>query len=522
MTNREQKLLPSARQLTSVRRTSNLNSLTGLPERLDFLRQVQQLLTEKKLNGWCVLSIDIEHFKLFNNWYGQVQGDELLHTIGHQLAQLAKENDYIAGYFGGDDFFLCMPDDDKRAQAVYDLIFHCIEDYQQLDSFLPLLGICPVDEHSDDISVLCNNAQIASGAVRGKLNHRICRFSEQIMQQLEKHQRLLSDVRIGIQRGEFTFYLQPKCNSLTGNIVSMEALVRWHHPEMGLVSPSRFIPLLEETGLVTDLDRYIWESVCRTMSGWIRSGKHFVPISVNVSITDMKAMDVPAHFREMVRRYDLKSELIRVEITETAFAENSNLVREAIDRLHQYGFTVLMDDFGSGYSSLNMLKDTNVDVLKLDMKFIEMNVENRQKGIQIVDSVVNMAHKLNMTIIAEGVETKEQVDMLKTMNCIYGQGYYFYRPLPVKDAERLLSIIVPEDYRDIQRFSGVSPIPAAPSQQWNTTPEIERDVIATLDSAYLLLARLNLSTGECQPLKRTPPLPDTQMPFSRFSNDLVR
>ena len=195
MTNREQKLLPSARQLTSVRRTSNLNSLTGLPERLDFLRQVQQLLTEKKLNGWCVLSIDIEHFKLFNNWYGQVQGDELLHTIGHQLAQLAKENDYIAGYFGGDDFFLCMPDDDKRAQAVYDLIFHCIEDYQQLDSFLPLLGICPVDEHSDDISVLCNNAQIASGAVRGKLNHRICRFSEQIMQQLEKHQRLLSEDR---------------------------------------------------------------------------------------------------------------------------------------------------------------------------------------------------------------------------------------------------------------------------------------------------------------------------------------
>lgn len=407
MTNREQKLLPSARQLTSVRRTSNLNSLTGLPERLDFLRQVQQLLTEKKLNGWCVLSIDIEHFKLFNNWYGQVQGDELLHTIGHQLAQLAKENNYIAGYFGGDDFFLCMPDDDKRAQAVYDLIFHCIEDYQQLDGFLPLLGICPVDEHSDDISVLCNNAQIASGAVRGKLNHRICRFSEQIMQQLEKHQRLLSDVRIGIQRGEFTFYLQPKCNSLTGNIVSMEALVRWNHPEMGLVSPSSFIPLLEETGLVTDLDRYIWESVCRTMSGWIRGGKHVVPISVNVSITDMKAMDVPAHFREMVRRYDLKSELIRVEITETAFAENSNLVREAIDRLHQYGFTVLMDDFGSGYSSLNMLKDTNVDVLKLDMKFIEMNAENRQKGIQIVDSVVNMAHKLNMTIIAEGVETKE-------------------------------------------------------------------------------------------------------------------
>ena len=149
MTNREQKLLPSARQLTSVRRTSNLNSLTGLPERLDFLRQVQQLLTEKKLNGWCVLSIDIEHFKLFNNWYGQVQGDELLHTIGHQLAQLAKENDYIAGYFGGDDFFLCMPDDDKRAHPV--VLLHTLVAVRGLPAALPVVGarVLPAGQQQD-------------------------------------------------------------------------------------------------------------------------------------------------------------------------------------------------------------------------------------------------------------------------------------------------------------------------------------------------------------------------------------
>lgn len=526
MPDREEKTFSSVRQHSSARRTSGPNALTGLPERQDFLRLVQQKLREKKLNGWCLLSIDIEHFKLFNNWYGQVQGDELLRTIGQELGQMAQQNGYIAGYFGGDDFFLCLPDDPKLAQAVYDLIYRCIEDYQQLEGFLPLIGICAVEEQSSDVSVLCNNAQIASSAVKGKLNHRICRFSEQIMEQIEKHQRLLSDVRMGIQRGEFTFYLQPKCNSLTGNIVSMEALVRWHHPELGNVPPSEFIPLLEDSGLVTELDRYIWDSVCRTMSGWIRDGKHVVPISVNVSITDVKSLDVPMHFREMIRRYDLKPEMIRVEITETAFATNSSLVREAVDRLHQYGFTVLMDDFGSGYSSLNMLKDTNVDVLKLDMKFIEMNAENRQKGIQIVDSVVNMAHKLNMAIIAEGVENKEQVEMLKRMHCIYVQGYYFYRPMPIADAERLLSIIVPEDYRELRRYTASLQQPMQISQQWNTSPEIERDVVATLDSAYLLLSRLNLSTGECQLLKRTPPLPDApqhaQMHFALFSNELVR
>ena len=525
MSDREQTAQSPVRQHSSVRRTSDLNSLTGLPERQAFLRRVQQSLTEKKLNGWCLLSIDIEHFKLFNNWYGQVQGDELLQTIGHQLGQMAEENGYIAGYFGGDDFFLCLPDDPKLAQSVYDMIYHCIENYQQLEGFLPLIGICAVEESSNDVSVLCNNAQIASSAVKGKLNHRICRFSEQILEQIEKHQRLLSDVRVGIQRGEFTFYLQPKCNSITGNIVSMEALVRWHHPELGNVSPGEFIPLLEESGLVTELDCYIWDSVCRTMSGWIREGKHVVPISVNVSIVDVKSIDVPSYFRDMVRRYGLKPEMIRVEIIETAFATNSSLVREAVDRLHQYGFTVLMDDFGSGYSSLNMLKDTNVDVLKLDMKFIEMNSENRQKGIQIIDSVVNMAHKLNMAIIAEGVENKEQVDMLQRMHCIYVQGYYFYRPMPIADAERLLSIIVPEDYRELRRYTASLKQPVQVSRQWDTSPEIERDVVATLDNAYLLLSRLNLSTGECQLLKRTPPLPEpphAQTHFALFSNELVR
>ena len=447
MTNREQKLLPSARQLTSVRRTSNLNSLTGLPERLDFLRQVQQLLTEKKLNGWCVLSIDIEHFKLFNNWYGQVQGDELLHTIGHQLAQLAKENDYIAGYFGGDDFFLCMPDDDKRAQAVYDLIFHCIEDYQQLDSFLPLLGICPVDEHSDDISVLCNNAQIAASSVVGKIGNRICYFESGMTKKIELKQRILRDARHGLENHEFIFYLQPKCNMATGELVSMEALARWQKSDGTFVSPGEFIPLFESSGFITRFDMYIWKSVCKTLAAWQDKGCKLVPISINVSMIDITNIDVPQYLSMLTEQYHISPEYLPVEITESVFAESNTIVKNTITRFHKKGFYVLMDDFGSGYSSLNVLKDANVDYLKLDMKFMQIDAKNKGKGIQILKSIVDMAYRLGLVIIAEGVETKEQSEILKSMNCNYGQGFYFHRPMSVEAAEELIQTIPIENFR---------------------------------------------------------------------------
>lgn len=502
-----------------------LNELTGLPERQSFLLLIQREKEKDGLGGKCIVSIDIEHFKLFNNWYGQVEGDELLRTIGQKLMALAKEKKYIAGYFGGDDFFLCMPDDEQMIGHVYDLVFHCLVDYQQLEGFLPILGVCAIPEHAEDIGMICNNAQIASSAARGKLDHRICRFSDEIIRRMEHEQRLLSEIRVGIPRGEFTFYLQPKCNSKTANIVSMEALARWNHPERGWVSPGEFIPVLESSGLVTELDRYIWDSVCQMLSRWEQEKRNIVPISVNVSITDIKAMDIPQHFRDLVARYNLRPELLRIEITETAFAENSAQVRDVVERLHQFGFTILMDDFGSGYSSLNMLKDTSVDVLKLDMKLIEMNAANRMKGIQIIDSIVSMAHRLNMGIVAEGVETKEQVDMLKAMNCLYGQGYYFYRPMPVTDAERLLSVSVPEDVAEFGTHFGLERHVTPSRRSWTASPDVEREVFDTLDSTYLLLGRLKLNTSECQILKRTDPLPEppahTQMHFAIFNNELA-
>lgn len=215
-------------------------------------------------------------------------------------------------------------------------------------------------------------------------------FTPAMLSRLKKQRQLLSELEHALKNHEFCFFLQPKCNSMTRAIVGMEALVRWNHPTRGCVPPSEFMPLLESTGLVTQLDQYIWESVCKTLHKWQESGSNLVPVSVNVSVVDIVNLDVPQIFSNLVEKYQLEPKLLLAEITETMLAENASLVENTIQGLHRKGFSVMMDDFGSGYSSLNMLKDTNVDAIKLDMKLIDMNQQNRSKGVQIVESVVDM------------------------------------------------------------------------------------------------------------------------------------
>lgn len=231
---------------------------------------------------------------------------------------------------------------------------------------------------------------------------------------------------------------------------------------------------------------------------------YVVPISINVSVADIETINVPEFLQDLIIKYGLTPEMLLVEITETAFSENNIIVRKTIDQLHQYGFCILMDDFGSGYSSLNMLKDANVDILKLDMKFIEMNPENRQKGIQIINSVVNMAHKLELPIIAEGVETPEQIEMLHSMNCVYAQGYFFFKPMPVADAEDLLSNVPHEHYNHAHKAVSDDTTVTEPKSSVELLHEttVTHSIFKILAENFLLLARLNLSNAEYEILKR--------------------
>ena len=275
-------------------------------------------------------------------------------------------------------------------------------------------------------------------------------YSPSMREKLKQRQQLLIEIERALQNKEFCFYLQPKCNSMTHAIVGMEALVRWNHPTRGIVSPGEFVPLMEETGLITRLDLYLWEEVCQMLQGWKARNENMVPISVNVSISDIAALDVAQVLWELVQKYQLEPKLLLVEITESMLAQNLKMVENTIAALHRKGFAVLMDDFGSGYSSLNMLRNTSVDAIKLDMQFIVRDSES-SKGRQIVESVIEMARRLNLPIIAEGVETQEQVFMLQSMDCLYTQGYYFYKPMAVKQAEELLAQPAMENYWDLRR-----------------------------------------------------------------------
>lgn len=320
----------------------------------------------------------------------------------------------------------------------------------------------------------------------------------------------LDDINQAFDNNEFCFYLQPKCNAETGAIVGAEALVRWNHPEYGLVSPGEFIPLLERESMVTRFDLFIWRSVCEMLSRWDGEGRNLVPVSVNVSMTDIEAIDVARVLGDLLDRFSIDARLLQVEITESAIAHNMDVVEETIRDLHARGIAVLMDDFGSAYSSLNMLKDINVDAIKLDMKFVDLNADNAAKGLKIIESVIDMAYQLRLSIIAEGAQTAEQVSKLRELGCMYIQGYYFYRPLTVGKMEDLL-----EHRSDDQHFWNISKDLMHRDYRMSTngrsmleSSSLSAHIFDILNKGVAELSRLNLITGEYRTIKRDPKLPD--------------
>lgn len=334
----------------------------------------------------------------------------------------------------------------------------------------------------------------------------------------------LDDINQAFDNNEFCFYLQPKCNAETGTIVGAEALVRWNHPEYGLVSPGEFIPLLERESMVTRFDLFIWRSVCEMLSRWDGEGRNLVPVSVNVSMTDIEAIDVARVLGDLLDRFSIDARLLQVEITESAIAHNMDVVEETIRDLHARGIAVLMDDFGSAYSSLNMLKDINVDAIKLDMKFVDLNADNAAKGLKIIESVIDMAYQLRLSIIAEGAQTAEQVSKLRELGCMYIQGYYFYRPLTVGKMEDLL-----EHRPDDQHFWNISKDLMHRDYRMSTngrsmleSSSLSAHIFEILNKGVAELSRLNLITGEYRTIKRDLKLPDVYADdFHDFCHALV-
>ena len=286
---------------------------------------------------------------------------------------------------------------------------------------------------------MCDYAYGALEIAKQRPDKDICWYDESMVREQEAEAKLMPEICSAMDNGEFTFYLQPKCILQTGKIIGSEALVRWISPEKGFISPGQFIPLLEKNGFINKLDVYIWDKVCQTIRRWLDEGRTVLPISINVSRADIYSMDVVRILKDMIEKYNISTENIEIEITESAYVENGSVIKDTEKAFKNAGFKILIDDFGSGYSSLNMLKDISADVLKIDMGFLRAS-ENEAKGLDILESIITLAGKLGMKVITEGVETKKQLYMLVEMGCDMYQGYYFSKPIPVDEFEKKYNI----------------------------------------------------------------------------------
>ncbi len=431
---------------------NNRDPLTGLYWHSSFFREAYLLLEHGGDQPYCLMALDIEHFKLYNEWHGRAAGDEFLVHIASYLKQVEKEQNSVAGYMGGDDFAIVLPNDAALLSDLQDQVTEGAKKYGQNAGFLPAFGFYEIDDPTVPISKMYDRAMIALSEVKGNYAQRCKWYDNRMIGQLEEDHILLSEVQRALDKGEFIYYLQPQCNMETGKIIGFESLVRWQHPQRGLIAPGGFVPLMEKNGIITTLDFYVWDKMCADLREWINQGIRPVPISVNVSRIDIFVMDIVECFRGLVEKYELDPRLVEIEITETSYTEEYHVIMGVVERLQESGFLVLMDDFGSGYSSLNMLKDVNVDVLKLDMKFLDMTEQSQERGMGILKAITNMARFMGISLIAEGVETREQMEFLLNLGCSSAQGYYFYKPMPV---EACLEILKDPSRLD---YSGIRPL----------------------------------------------------------------
>ncbi len=430
-----------------IRHLMETDHLTGLFNATAFYEKAAEMITDPQAPAYELVYLDVENFKIYNEWYGREAGDAMLRTIAEHLAALSQRFNGVAGYFGGDNFVILIPAGTTTEKRINRQMQQDPFDSDDMIGFRPSVGVCIIDDTSTPIGTICDHALIALNSVKGDYEKRVAWYNSGMAEKLESEAKTLREITQALKNREFVLYFQPQCSTHTGRIIGLEALVRWNHPQRGIVAPGEFIPVLERHGFIANLDLYVWDEVCSHLRSWIDRGNRPVPVSVNISRADLYAVDVPETFIDLTSRYNLDRSLIELEITESAYVEDVKMI-ETVNALKLLGFTVLMDDFGSGYSSLNMLKEINVDILKLDMRFMNQSGDSRRSE-NILEAIVSMARLMDLHIIAEGTETKEQVEFLKTIGCDYAQGYYFYRPM---DAEHIEELILTEgvvDFRGI-------------------------------------------------------------------------
>lgn len=427
-----------------LQRLVDHDSLTGIYSLVGFKKRAEEILKEKPDDSYLLIYTNIKNFKYINEKYGKASGDELLCFLANRIKECAMEDEAV-GRINADRFVILYHNSARgKVHSEYEKVFGPINNYfinRGIDERVLLCyGIyvlTPLDYKQINIDLMIDYAHLAEKKVRESQNEGYEFYNKNQWERGKQVAEVTNQIPIAIENGGIHVWYQPQYNYKTGEIIGAEALVRWKHEDKGFISPAYFIPILEETGLIYDLDLFVWERVCQDLSRWNELGYHKY-VSVNLSRCDIKYNnDISKIFENLIKKYNLSPDQLRIEITESAYVENPNVQLEVTDKLRMLGFHVEMDDFGSGYSSLNMLKNVTVDRIKLDLNFLTSSGDQKKSRI-IISSIIKMFISLNVNMIAEGVETKEQADFLLSEGCSEMQGYYFYKPMPVEDFSKLL------------------------------------------------------------------------------------
>lgn len=450
---RDRKLyILTIRDITDRKRIENrlermalFDTLTGLPNRVKLQSQLDQILTEAKLTGKNVIvtGIDVDNFKNVNDFFGHQLGDRLLQAAAGRLRADLEPDDLLAR-IGGDDFVICVPTENPeatmerlraRVSEAFDRTF-IIDDFELYAT--ASVGFACFPEHGSDVGTLLKNAEAATYFAKEAGRNTFAVYSTRVTDRRSHRVSLETDLRRGLERNEFLVHYQPRLAADTGCLQGMEALIRWEHPETGMIPPGQFIPVAEESGLIVPIGLWVLEAACRQTRRWLDAGFGDLKLAVNLSVRQFKDAGLVSKIQNVLLRTGLPASHLELEITESGLMNDIERGMEVLSDLKQIGCTMAIDDFGTGYSSLSYLKKLPIDVLKIDRSFV-MGLPHEASDLSIATAVVGMARSLGLRTVAEGVENGDQHKTLIGIGCDEVQGFLFSRPLPVNQFQSYLA-----------------------------------------------------------------------------------
>ncbi|MEM1486051.1 EAL domain-containing protein [Oscillospiraceae bacterium PP1C4] len=425
-----------------LERLAYTDEVTGGYNWSRFIMAARSVLNKSGDQEYAMIIFDIDKFKVFNDLFGHPEGNRIMQHIWMVLRENVGKDEPFARV-SADNFNILMKyESDEEVEYRIKKIVERIENFGEASSIGHSVklsfGVYYIVNKTLSVSLMSDRADIARKTIKGNHERMIAFYDQGIRDRILAEKSIENEMVEALENGEFEVYLQPKYSIATRGIVGAEALVRWNHPERGMVPPGEFIPVFEKNGFVVKIDRFVLERICEKQRDWMEQGLKIVPVSVNISRMHLHNPEFTQNTIDTVQKYEIPCGLIELELTESAMLdfENTTKLIDIINKLKAEGFTLAMDDFGTGYSSLNVLRRLPVDVLKLDREFFGTDTDSR-RGETVISDVVAMANHLDITVVAEGVETKEQVDFLSTIGCDIVQGYYFAKPTPIERFEKL-------------------------------------------------------------------------------------